>query len=172
MRPLVNRPRVDRDTDRAKAVELFFYRAAHIGAIVRLARRDDEIDRVDACCDSALGALRVWRQRADGCGLLRERMRHHRVDIGELRHDLWRNERPGIDLAHTGGGERVDQRAFGFGRNEDVKVLETIAGSNLANVDIGRARHRGSFWLIVYHCKGGELRVKRRSKLCQYMASG
>ena len=118
----------------------------------------------------ALSALDVRHQRANGRVPVPEGMRHDRFDIGELRNDLGRYERAGVDLAHAGGDDCVDQRAFDFGWDEHVQVLQAVARADLANVDVWRVTHRtDASRSIVILCnkeQSVELSVKSSARKC------
>ena len=143
MRAIAGRPRIDRGTHRTETFQLLLDGAADVGLVVSLAGRDDEIDGVDAGGDGALGAFEVRHQRTDGGGfLVRERMHHDDFDIGKLRNDLRRHERAGVDLAHPGRDDGVDQRAFRFSGNEHIEVLQAVTRTGFADMDVWRVRHR------------------------------
>jgi hypothetical protein len=58
---------------------------------------------------------------------------HHRLGVGQLRQELWRDERRHLDFAHPGGVFRVEPGELGLGRHDSGDALQPVAHAHFAN---------------------------------------
>jgi hypothetical protein len=86
--------------------------ASHVGQVVGLRRRDREADRIDRAdpgvsLDGQLKAAQVGGQHAD-VDIATSQVLQDGDVVEELRDDLHRDERRGVQLAHSGVEDLVE----------------------------------------------------------------
>jgi hypothetical protein len=116
---------------------------------VTVAGRDDAIEHLRAGRDGALGTLGIGHERADPP--LRARLQGRRDDLGgirKLRERLRRHEARRVDLRKSALRQCGDPSALGCRGHDLPDELETVARSDLADVNFAHDHPRDAYFVI------------------------
>ena len=129
--------------DPLEAVERRGDRAVDVAQVVRLGRRQEDADLVEALAqlERVVQAARVRDEHAARDAVRDVDRRQHLARVGELRDDVGAHEARDLDAPQPGAREPVDQRDLVGGRDDLRLVLQAVARADLADRDASCRQH-------------------------------